>query len=114
MPIKKIRALSNCDEATIVWQTDKPLTGCRGFALERATKGQTQTTFVPTWVGFKGQPHQPGENHPSTVWPIQRYIWSDYGVQPGQQVRYRAIPMTGPAAKLVQARRPNGVSGLPG
>jgi hypothetical protein len=53
MPIKRIRACANCDTSTIVWETDKPIPGCRGFALERQVKGQTSTYMVPTWVGFK-------------------------------------------------------------
>ena len=103
MPIKRIRACANCDTSTIVWQTDKPIPGCRGFALERHVKGQATTSIVPTWVGFKGQTHKPGQNEPSTVWPIQRYIWSDFLVQSGQTVRYRAIPMVGPATNLQKA-----------
>jgi len=103
MSINTIKTFSNCDEATIVWQANSHIHGCRGFALERQTKGQAQTTFVPTWVGFKGEKHKTGESRPSTVWPIQRYIWSDYGVNPGDQVRYRSIPMVGPAANLAQA-----------
>lgn len=103
MPITNIDAFANVDVATIVWKTSAPLAGCRGFALERKVKGQAKTVFVPTWVGFKGQAHKKGENRPSTVWPIQRYIWSDYGVTMGQTVRYRVIPMVGPASKLQQA-----------
>jgi phosphatidylserine/phosphatidylglycerophosphate/cardiolipin synthase-like enzyme len=101
--IKKILAHANCDTSTIVWQTDKTIPGCRGFALERQVKGQAAASVVPTWVGFKGQVHKPGDSKPSTVWPIQRYIWSDFLVQPGQTVRYRAIPMVDPASQLQKA-----------
>ncbi len=103
MPVKKIRAFANSDVVTIVWQTDNAIKDCRGFALERATKGKTNTSFVSTWVGFKGVKHEEGESQPSTVWPIQRYIWSDYQVQTGQELRYRAIPMVGPAVNLAKA-----------
>jgi len=103
MSIKRILARSNCDTATIIWQTDKLIKECRGFALERQVKDQKTTSIVPTWVGFKGQQHQHGQSKPSTDWPIQRYIWSDFLVQGGQTVKYRAIPMTGPASKLQKA-----------
>jgi phosphatidylserine/phosphatidylglycerophosphate/cardiolipin synthase-like enzyme len=103
MPIKKILARANSDTSTIIWQADAIITGCRGFALERQIKGQAGSSFVPTWVGFKGQKHKPGQSQPSTIWPIQRYIWSDFLVRPGQTVRYRASPMIGPAANLKQA-----------
>src|SRR3989454_8346804 len=71
----------------------------------RQLKGNPGISFVPTWVGFKGEKHKQGERRPSTEWPIQRYIWSDYGVQAGQGVRYRATPMIGPAGHLSMAPR---------
>lgn len=103
MPITRIVARSNCDTTTIIWQSKASISECRGFALERQVKGQSSTSFVPTWVGFKGHAHKPGQSPPSTVWPIQRYIWSDFLVQFGQTVRYRAIPMIGPASDLQKA-----------
>jgi len=92
--------------ATIAWMTDSPIPGCRGFAIERdvrGPKGDAPKGFINTWVGFKGGKHKPGESQPSTVWPIQRYLWSDYVVSFGQEVRYRVIPMVGPAASLQKA-----------
>lgn len=91
--------------STIVWQTDAPITDCRGFALLRevaGAEGDAGSDFVRTWVGFKGQKHTQGESQPSTVWPVQRYIWSDYLVSEGQKVRYRVIPMTGSAGRLTK------------
>jgi phosphatidylserine/phosphatidylglycerophosphate/cardiolipin synthase-like enzyme len=103
MPVKKIRAFANSDVVTIVWKTENPIKDCRGFALERATEGKSTTSFLSTWVGFKGGKHKDGESRPSTQWPIQRYIWSDFQARAGQNVRYRAIPMVGPAAGLAKA-----------
>jgi phosphatidylserine/phosphatidylglycerophosphate/cardiolipin synthase-like enzyme len=103
MAISKIRVVANCDMTTIVWQLDDPIPECRGFALERqvaGAQGDAGDDFVRTWVGFEGGTHQPGESQPSTVWPIQRCIWSDYLVSQGQKVKYRVIPMVGPAASL--------------
>jgi hypothetical protein len=68
----------------------------------RGPKGDAQKGFINTWVGFKGGQHKPGESRPSTEWPVQRYLWSDYVVSFGQEVRYRVIPMIGPAAQLQQ------------
>ncbi|HUC68552.1 MAG TPA: phospholipase D-like domain-containing protein [Stellaceae bacterium] len=99
MPITSIRAIANCDEVTIVWRA-KPLEDCRGFALQRRVQGSSTTTYVPTWVGFRGTKHKPGESQPSTVWPIQRYIWSDYGAPADKKVQYRAVPMIGDAGAL--------------
>jgi len=106
MKVSKLKVYANCDMATIAWITDGAIPGCRGFAVERdvrGPKGDAPKGFINTWVGFKGGQHQPGESRPSTQWPVQRYIWSDYVVSFGQQVRYRVIPMVGPAASLQQA-----------
>jgi hypothetical protein len=106
MKVTKIAVYANCDMATIAWTTDSPIPGCRGFAIERdvdGPKGDAPKGFINTWVGFKGGQHKQGESRPSTVWPIQRYLWSDYVVSFGQKVRYRVIPMVGPAANLQTA-----------
>jgi hypothetical protein len=108
MAITRVAVYANCDMATIVWQTDKLIPDCRGFALGREVSGapgDAQSGFIRTWVGFAGQHHDEGQTEPSTVWPIQRYIWSDYVVSQGQRVRYRVIPMVGPAANLQKARQ---------
>jgi phosphatidylserine/phosphatidylglycerophosphate/cardiolipin synthase-like enzyme len=105
MKVTKLAVYANCDMATIAWITDEPIKDCRGFALERdvrGPKGDAQKGFINTWVGFKGGQHKPGESRPSTEWPVQRYLWSDYVVSFGQEVRYRVIPMIGPAAQLQQ------------
>ncbi|HUC89274.1 MAG TPA: phospholipase D-like domain-containing protein [Patescibacteria group bacterium] len=100
MGIKRVRVITNVCEALVIWQLDKPIAGCRGFALEREVKGERKTEFLKTWVGFKGQKHAPGESRPSTEWPIQRFSWSDYEDHPGKQLRYRVIPMIGSANDL--------------
>jgi phosphatidylserine/phosphatidylglycerophosphate/cardiolipin synthase-like enzyme len=106
MKVTTIAVYANCDMATIAWMTDNPIPGCRGFAIERdvdGPKGDAPKGFIDTWVGFKGGQHKPGESQSSTVWPVQRYLWSDYVVTFGQKVRYRVIPMVGPAANLQEA-----------
>jgi phosphatidylserine/phosphatidylglycerophosphate/cardiolipin synthase-like enzyme len=103
---KKVRVFANCDMTLIAWQTDGKITGCRGFAIERQVRGvsgDASNGFVKTYVGFQGQTHASGEAHPSDVWPIQRYMWNDYAPSQGQEVRYRVIPMMGPATNLKQA-----------
>lgn len=106
MEISKLAVYANCDMATIAWTTNSPIPGCRGFAIERdvrGPRGDAPKGFINTWVGFKGGQHKPGESRPSTEWPIQRYLWSDYVVSFGQEVRYRVIPMVGSAARLQKA-----------
>jgi phosphatidylserine/phosphatidylglycerophosphate/cardiolipin synthase-like enzyme len=101
-----IRAHANCDSATIVWRTDKRIPDCRGFALYRQAKdaaGQVSDAVVETWVGFENDPQaQSGTRKPSTAWPIQRFLWSDYFAD-GLVVRYRVVPMLGQASNLKPA-----------
>jgi phosphatidylserine/phosphatidylglycerophosphate/cardiolipin synthase-like enzyme len=106
MKVSNPAVYANCDMTTIAWITDGPIPGCRGFAIERdvrGPKGDAPRGFINTWVGFKGGQHKSGESKPSTVWPVQRYLWSDYLVSFGQEVRYRVIPMIGPAESLQKA-----------
>lgn len=61
-----------------------------------------QEEIVASWVGFADGPDWPeGARKPTTQWPIQKYLWSDFMVGPGDQVSYRVIPMVGKAAALV-------------
>jgi phosphatidylserine/phosphatidylglycerophosphate/cardiolipin synthase-like enzyme len=97
-----IRAYANCDDAYVAWRLPKPVPKCRGFALFREREGE-EPAPVDTWVPWAGQPlPKPLRHKPSTEWPIQRFMWSDFGVRSGQVVRYRAVPMVGKAGDLEQ------------
>src|SRR5207249_711103 len=67
--------------------------------------------IVASWVGFANGPEvDPGTRKPTTEWPIQKYLWSDFMVSPGDEVSYRVTPMIGPAdAKGQMSRLPPGV-----
>ncbi|HEY8717854.1 phospholipase D-like domain-containing protein [Pengzhenrongella sp.] len=103
----EIRAYSNGDEASIVWRAGERIAGCRGFAVLReavAADGSTASDTLSTFVGFASQrPLPSGAHRPSTVWPVQRFIWRDYDVEKFQRVRYQVVPMLGPADQLTQA-----------
>ena len=93
-----IKAYTNCDDAFIVWQPSEKITDCRGFALYRYKKNQDGTEkmdIIPTWVGFEDESVEHGTQKPSTQWPIQRFLWTDYLVQNGDIVCYQAVPMIG-------------------
>jgi phosphatidylserine/phosphatidylglycerophosphate/cardiolipin synthase-like enzyme len=97
----KLRAYANCDDAVIAWKPDGTIKGCLGFALFRERNGRLEC--VPTWVGFQGDFSRPGTQRPSTWWPIQKFMWTDYLAQPGDRIRYRVVPMVGTAGHLEQA-----------
>jgi phosphatidylserine/phosphatidylglycerophosphate/cardiolipin synthase-like enzyme len=101
MSAPAIRAYANCDDAYVVWRYDKPVPGCRGFALYRKPKDKP-TEPVQTFVPFAGQTHEPGEHRPSTEWPIQRYSWTDVRARNGDVIQYRVVPMVGEAGKLTE------------
>jgi phosphatidylserine/phosphatidylglycerophosphate/cardiolipin synthase-like enzyme len=100
------------DEAFIAWTADF-IPDCRGFALKRRIKrskgspASPNTTseagadgfadeVVASWVGFAGGPEvEPGTREPTTTWPIQKYLWSDFAVRGGDVVSYQVTPMVG-------------------
>lgn len=108
------------DSAFIAW-TSPFIDGCRGFALRRRIRRAAGSAASPntvrdagddgfreeivaSWVGFADGPDVPeGTRRPTTEWPIQKYLWSDFAVNAGDEVAYRVIPMVGPAASLVEA-----------
>lgn len=105
------------DEAFIAW-TSGFIDDCRGFALKRRIKRGAHSApsphavakddgfveeIVSSWVGFaKGADVPAGTRKPTTEWPIQKYLWSDFAVNAGDVVSYRVVPMTGAADKLDQ------------
>lgn len=92
-----IKAYANCDHAYAVWVADKPIEDCLGFALYRLPAGAKSPEIVPTFVGPTTEKRIPaGTNRPSTVWPIQKFMWSDYLVGTETEVRYQVAAMCGP------------------
>lgn len=107
------------DSAFIAWRAPF-IPECRGFALMRRIKrapGSAQSPnargepdaqgfvheVVASWVGFANEPPEPpGTRKPTTEWPIQKYLWSDFMVGPGDQVAYQAVPVVGQAGALRQ------------
>ena len=96
-----IRAYANCDRAHVVWQLDGRVDGCLGFALYRRAGSEGGGEPVDTWVGFENDPNaMSGTMKPSTEWPIQKFMWSDFNAPAGQAVSYRVVPMVGTEGNL--------------
>ena len=104
------------DSAFLAWRSPF-IAGCRGFALTRKIKRAAGSTSSPnakpgpdgflietvaSWVGFADMAEvpPPGTRKPTTEWPIQKYLWSDFMVNPGDQVAYRVTPMLGSEGNL--------------
>ena len=108
------------DSALIAWRSDF-IDQCRGFALRRKIKraaGSPRSPntvsdvdadgyheeIVASWVGFAdGPPVEEGTRKPTTEWPIQKYLWSDFAVNPGDIVAYRVSAMIGPETALQES-----------
>ncbi len=108
------------DSALIAWRSDF-IDQCRGFALRRKIKraaGSPQSPntvsdvdadgyheeIVASWVGFADGPAvEEGTRKPTTEWPIQKYLWSDFAVNPGDVVAYRVSAMIGPETVLQES-----------
>lgn len=96
-----IKAYANCDRAHVVWQLDGRVDGCLGFALYRREGSEGDGEPLDTWVGFEDDPHAlSGTMKPSTEWPIQKFMWSDFAAPSGQAVSYRVVPMVGTEGNL--------------
>jgi hypothetical protein len=109
------------DSAFIAWRAPF-IDQCRDFALYRKVKrgpgsaASPNTTSSPdaqgfavevvaSWVGFADGPDvEPGTRKPTTEWPIQKYLWSDFMVNPGDEVAYCVMPMIGQADALTEAK----------
>lgn len=88
-----IRALVNSDDSYVAWRPDGAIKDCLGFALYRKRAGKEEV--VSTWVGWEDESAAPGTRKPSTEWPIQKFMWTDYMVRPDDQVQYRVAPVVG-------------------
>ena len=98
------------DSAFLAWRAPF-IKNCRGFALTRRVMRAPGSTpspetvkkedgfaveLVSSWVGFANGPKvATGTRKPTTEWPIQKYLWSDFMVGPGDKVSYRVAPMVG-------------------
>ena len=90
----ELKVYDNGDHTCLVWlPTDgKPVLDCRGFAIKRTSNGHD--TYLHGAVGFSDTDKLAPANPCS--FPVQRYLWWDYSVKPGDTVQYSVIPVVGP------------------
>ncbi|HZE68962.1 MAG TPA: phospholipase D-like domain-containing protein [Pyrinomonadaceae bacterium] len=101
----KLTAYHNCDDVQLFWrptvngQPDVAIPGCLGFAIARRRKTSADvwgaTEVLRNRVGFSNQLPVGADGlpqyltKPSSIWPFQRYDWTDHGANSGQTVMYR-------------------------
>lgn len=90
----KLRVCKNGDDSFLVWQINQRIDRCRGFAVYRRRNGKEE--LLPSYAGFEDESWERGELRPSTEWPIQKLMWTDYTVRSGDKVSYRVVPVVGP------------------
>jgi phosphatidylserine/phosphatidylglycerophosphate/cardiolipin synthase-like enzyme len=78
--------------------------GLLGFAIERYDKQDRKKTWLPGKLNFPGKFQKPGTTIATRVAPIQKFRWSDYGVEPDGEYAYTIYPVYGApeAPKLVE------------
>jgi phosphatidylserine/phosphatidylglycerophosphate/cardiolipin synthase-like enzyme len=92
----EVKLITNCDDSVVFWRIQKRIPDCWGFAIHRERKlqdGTIQRTALDNRMGFEEDHPKPGEHRPSTIWPFQRFWWTDHSVNPGDSIRYRVCPV---------------------
>ena len=88
-----VKVYDNGDHTCLVWlpADQKRIADCRGFTVRRLLNGTE--SYLHGFVGFSDD----DKLDPASPWkfPLQRYMWWDYGVEPGDKVQYSVVPVTG-------------------
>jgi hypothetical protein len=94
-----LKVYDNGDHTCLVWLTSnaQAIPNCRGFTIQRAKTSagaQAIQNYLHGFVGFSDA----DKLDPNAPWkfPLQRYMWWDYGLAPGDAVQYSVIPVVGP------------------
>lgn len=90
----ELKVYDNGDHTCLVWMPsdNQPLAQCRGFSIRRLRNGDED--YLRGFVGFSD-----GDKlDPAAPWkfPLQRYMWWDYDVEPNDKVQYSVVPVVGP------------------
>lgn len=99
-----IKTYANNDQVILAWNYPETIPNCVGFALYRRLNKESADVAEPILnrVGFEGEFFKKGEQRPSTEWPIQRFLWTDFTVQRGDTVQYKIVPMLAEGTELTK------------
>src|SRR5215471_13473495 len=101
MPID-LKVYDNGDHTALVWLPSQgKIPNCLGFTVRRLLKRANQPDsedFLHGFVGFSDDQ----KFDPAAPWKfaLQRYLWWDYHVIPGDVVQYSVVPVLGPKENL--------------
>jgi phosphatidylserine/phosphatidylglycerophosphate/cardiolipin synthase-like enzyme len=89
----ELKVYDNGDHTCLVWlpEDGKPIPTCRGFSIRRLHNGKED--YLHGFVGFTDT----DKFDPAAPWkfPLQRFLWWDYFVKPGDSVQYSVVPVLG-------------------
>ncbi|MGH9663510.1 MAG: phospholipase D-like domain-containing protein, partial [Bryobacteraceae bacterium] len=88
-----LKVYNNGDHTCLIWfpADGQPIPGCRGFGIRRIANGGAPQ-YLHNFIGFAQGEKPPAE---PWQWPVQRFMWWDYSVQPNDVVRYAVVPVVG-------------------
>jgi phosphatidylserine/phosphatidylglycerophosphate/cardiolipin synthase-like enzyme len=94
-----LKVYDNGDHTCLVWLTSdqKPIQDCRGFTIHKTLTASAGANAVESYLhGFVGF-SDADKLDPNAPWkfPVQRFMWWDYGVAPGNVVQYSVVPVCG-------------------
>jgi phosphatidylserine/phosphatidylglycerophosphate/cardiolipin synthase-like enzyme len=88
-----VKVYDNGDHTCLVWlpADQKRIADSRGFTVRRLLNGTE--SYLHGFVGFSDD----DKLDPANPWkfPLQRYMWWDYGLKPGDKVQYSVVPVVG-------------------
>jgi phosphatidylserine/phosphatidylglycerophosphate/cardiolipin synthase-like enzyme len=89
----ELKVYDNGDHTCLVWLPEdcRAVPNCRGFSIRRLLNGKED--YLHGFVGFTDT----DKLDPAATWkfPLQRYMWWDYLVRPGDKVQYAVVPVIG-------------------
>jgi phosphatidylserine/phosphatidylglycerophosphate/cardiolipin synthase-like enzyme len=95
-----LKVYDNGDHTALVWLPSGPaqIPGCRGFIIRKQRNGTASVLrgSVSFTEGEVFDPMKPWR------FPLQRYLWWDYYVRPGDVVQYSVVPVVGPDQEHLQ------------
>jgi phosphatidylserine/phosphatidylglycerophosphate/cardiolipin synthase-like enzyme len=97
----ELKVYDNGDHTCLVWLPSdrQPVKDCRGYAIERTRNGEAPT-YLHGFVGFSDDDKLDEKN--PWKFPLQRFLWWDYDVKPGDAVSYRIVPVIGKDKNSIQ------------